>query len=101
MGRALEPVANLQILAAHPHLTFRAGRYVYEITRKDNQSFYTGDRWRKHAFGAGALCFRPGQAGQTYVLQVNDRFYESRLSFYNDIQGLDFTLGFRAKSRDR
>ncbi|HEX6728781.1 MAG TPA: multiheme c-type cytochrome [Pyrinomonadaceae bacterium] len=34
-----------------------------------------------------------GRMGQTYVLRHNGNFYESRVSFYNDIRGLDFTIG--------
>jgi len=41
--------------------------------------------------------FRQGKPTDN-VLQVNDRFYESRLSFYNDIQDLISRSGFRAKT---
>lgn len=93
MARALEPVAQLQILSAHPRLTFRSGKYAYEITRKNNQSFYAVTDGANTLSVPVLYAFGQGKAGQTYVLQVNDTFYESRLSFYNDIQGLDYTLG--------
>jgi hypothetical protein len=34
-----------------------------------------------------------GEIGQTYLLSYNGSFYESRVTFYNGIQGLDITLG--------
>jgi len=34
-----------------------------------------------------------GRMGQTYVLQRDGKFYESRVSFYNDTKNLDFTIG--------
>ena len=37
--------------------------------------------------------FGLGQAGQTYVFEQEGRFYESRVSFYKDIDGLDWTMG--------
>ncbi|MEJ7618430.1 MAG: multiheme c-type cytochrome, partial [Pyrinomonadaceae bacterium] len=39
-------------------------------------------------------CFGQGTAGQTYMLKHEGSFYESRVSFYNDIKGLDITLGY-------
>jgi hypothetical protein len=37
--------------------------------------------------------FGQGKAGQTYVLQYEGAFYESLVSYYNEIKGLDFTIG--------
>jgi len=36
---------------------------------------------------------RKGKAGQTYILQYEGGLYESLVSFYNEIRGLDFTIG--------
>ncbi len=37
--------------------------------------------------------FGRGQAGQTYVFERDGAFYESRVSFYNALGGLDLTMG--------
>jgi hypothetical protein len=37
--------------------------------------------------------FGQGKAGQTYVLKQDDIYYESLVSFYNEIGGLDLTMG--------
>ncbi|HYE71718.1 MAG TPA: multiheme c-type cytochrome, partial [Blastocatellia bacterium] len=37
--------------------------------------------------------FGQGKAGQTYVFEVQGKLHESRISFYNEINGLDLTLG--------
>jgi Cytochrome c554 and c-prime len=34
-----------------------------------------------------------GRMGQTYVLEHEGKFYESPVSFYKEIKGLDFTTG--------
>lgn len=93
MARALQTAEQCDILRSNPHLTFRFGPYSYTIEREGNRSLYTvthGDQkitvpiqW---AFGLGA-------AGQTYVFELDGQRYESRVSYYRQIGGLDMTLG--------
>jgi Cytochrome c3 len=95
MARALEKGEDSAILKEHRQLTFSDGRFLYTIARAGDRSLYTvkdGDAsltvpipW---AFGLGA-------AGQTYALEMDGKWYESRVSFYKDIERLDFTLGAR------
>jgi hypothetical protein len=93
MGRAMEPVAEAVLLGAHRRLEFRLGKYSWELSRKGNQSIFSVSDG-KDAISAPVLyAFGQGKAGQTYVLEYQGKFYESRLSFYNEIQGLDITLG--------
>ncbi len=37
--------------------------------------------------------FGQGLAGQTYVFQNNGEYYQSRVSYYSAVDGLDLTLG--------
>src|SRR5215207_3540365 len=41
MGRAAQTAETSDVLRANQRLTFRSGRYSYEITRRGAQSFYT------------------------------------------------------------
>ena len=94
MAQTLEPVQSAQILIKRPELTYQLGKYIYRIQRKGEQSVYsvtdgestlTADiRW---AMGQG------DDAGQTYILEHKNGVFESRVSFYNDIQGLAPTIG--------
>jgi formate-dependent nitrite reductase cytochrome c552 subunit len=93
MGRALERVAETRILAAYPRLQFRFGKYFWEITRQGDQNLYSVTDGKEVIVARVAYVFGQGKSGQTYVLEYKGSFYESRLSFYNEIQGLDFTLG--------
>ena len=93
MARALEPAAECDILRAHPRLTFRAGAYSYEITRRGNTSTYTVTDGHANLSEPILWAFGLGEAGQTYVFKHNGSYYESRVSFFNDTQDLDFTLG--------
>lgn len=93
MGKALEPVTDCLILQANPKLSFKSGNYVYTITRQANQSIYAVTDGNETIAAPILYAFGQGKAGQTYVLERNGRYYESRVSFYNDIAGLDYTLG--------
>jgi hypothetical protein len=91
MTRALETAKNSAILRTHPKLTAHIGAYSYEI--KDSILTVTDAKetlrvpldW---AFGQGA-------AGQTFLFQREGRWYESRVSYFAALQGLDLTLGMQ------
>lgn len=94
MSRALENVADCQILRDHPVLTYKLGPYSYKITRQGDQSIYSVTDGTSTISEPILHCFGQGKAGQTYLLKHRDAVYESRLSFYNDTQGLDITIGY-------
>ncbi len=93
MGRAMEHGSEARILSAHQRLQFRLGKYTWEIARKGEQSVYSVTDGKETIAVPVLYAFGQGKAGQTYVLEYQGKYYESRLSFYNKIQGLDFTLG--------
>jgi hypothetical protein len=94
MGRALQLPGSNSVLKANPKLTFRRGAYAYDIVTSGDKSTYSVTdghntitlpiRW---GFGAGS---------QTWVLERDGRFYESIVSFYPTIPGLDITTGDEA-----
>jgi hypothetical protein len=96
MGRALQLPGSNSVLKANPKLTWRRGAYAYEVDTRGDKSTYTVTdghdtvtlpiRW---GFGAGS---------QTWVLERNGRLYESLVSFYPTIPGLDITTGDEALS---
>ncbi|HEX4948250.1 MAG TPA: multiheme c-type cytochrome [Blastocatellia bacterium] len=93
MGKALELATDCGILKANPKLTFKSGNYAYTITRQGNQSIYSVTDGKETMAAPILYAFGQGKAGQTYVLAVSGKYYESRVSFYNEIAGLDYTLG--------
>jgi hypothetical protein len=94
MGRALELVAMSEILRANPTLTFRSGPYTYQITRRGEQSIYSVTDGKQTISAPILYAFGQGKAGQTYIFERNGSFQESRISFYNKIKGLDWTIGY-------
>jgi hypothetical protein len=93
MGRALETVADSRVLIANPKMTFRTNPYSYEIRRKDKQSLYSVTDGRETISFPILYALGQGKAGQTYVLQYEGGLYESLVSFYKEVGGLDFTIG--------
>ncbi|MGD0695624.1 MAG: multiheme c-type cytochrome [Terriglobia bacterium] len=94
MAHALETVEECTTLSAHPLLTFTAGKYSYRIESRGDQSLYSVSdgvqtltmpiRW---AMGASSAI------GQTYILEKEGELYESRVSYFSELNGLDVTMG--------
>jgi len=93
MGHALELAANCSILKSHPLLTFKSGPYQYKIERHDERSLYTVSDGHDTFSVEIQYAFGLGTAGQTYVYTTGGQMYQSRVSFYSKIDGLDSTLG--------
>ena len=93
MSHALETVRDCAILKAHPLLSFRRGAYSYTIRRDGDRSLYSVTDGSATITAPLAWAFGLGAAGQTYVFERGGSLYESRVSFYNALQGLDLTMG--------
>lgn len=93
MAHAAESPAENDILRKHPNLRFHLGQYQYRVTADGNRNIYwVSDDKRKISVPI-LWTFGRGEAGQTYVFEWNGAYYQSRVSFFNDIRGLDITLG--------
>jgi hypothetical protein len=93
MFRALEPIANCDILARNPHLAWTDGTYRYAIDRTSQGYRYTVTDGSATAEAQLEYAFGQGKAGQTYVFQSEGNFYESRVSYYQELNGLGLTVG--------
>ncbi len=94
LAKAMQPVPDCQILTSHKELKFQSGKFTFEIKRQGNQSLYTVSDGAAQISVPLLYCFGQGKSGQTYVYEYNGAKYESRVSFYTAIEGLDFTLGY-------
>jgi Cytochrome c554 and c-prime len=93
MAHAMEPVSKCTILQQNPVLTFHNGAYSYRIERQANQSLYTVTDGKGTLRLPIAYAFGLGKAGQTYIFERDGKMYESRVSFYSAMNGLDLTMG--------
>jgi hypothetical protein len=93
MALGMEPVPISKVLTQNPKLTLQLGPYSYEIKRDGEQSFYSVTDGKNTISVPIHYAVGQGRMGQTYVLERDGKFYESRMSFYNETKGLDFTIG--------
>ena len=92
MAKALYTVAEADILIKNPKLAFQLGKYSYRIERRGNESIYSITDGKDKFELALRFAFGQGAAGQTCVFEYKGQLYESRVSFYKELGGLDLTL---------
>jgi cytochrome c554/c'-like protein len=93
MARAMQPAADSRVLASNPLLTFRIGPYSYQIKRDGKQSIYSVTDGKDTISVPILFAFGQGKAGQTYVFERDGAFFETRVSYFIEAGGLDFTIG--------
>jgi hypothetical protein len=94
MAKALHPAAAAEPLRRT--LTFREGPYETVIRPEEGGIRYTVSNGSSRFAAPVVWAFGQGAAGQTYVLRHEGKLYESRLSYYRAIDGLDLTIGAAA-----
>ena len=92
MTSALSRASESTVLRNHPKLTASIGNYNYEIA----ESVYTVSDGKATLRFPIAWAFGKGTTGQTYLFERGGRWYESRVSYYAALNGLDLTLGFQS-----
>jgi hypothetical protein len=93
MGRALVLPEHAPILIANPRLSTRIGPFTYQIVRDGSRSVYSVTDGTNTISEPILYVFGQGKAGQTYVYKHAGAYYESRVSYYTEIKGLDVTIG--------
>lgn len=91
MGRALQPGSTNPALQKQPKLKVQRGEFTYTVETKGGKSTYTVSNGAQSislpiewSFGAHA---------QTWVFERQGKFYESLVSYYPGMTGLDTTTG--------
>lgn len=93
MGRASSSADESEILRKNPSLSFHSGAHEYEITRGQSGFQFSVSNGSKSLSASLSWAFGLGNKGQTYIYSQGGSWYESRLSFYKTLQGLDVTTG--------
>ena len=89
MGNALFEVKNSKILHEFDHLSTKIDQFLYRI---DGFSLSVSDGKETIRVPLG-WAFGNGTVGQTFVFERDGRWYESRVSYYAALHGLDLTIG--------
>jgi hypothetical protein len=95
MAHAASRAADAEILKRRPHLQFKSGRYAYTITREGDRVTYSVTAAGKTLSAPLAWAFGFASMGQTYLYEYRGALYESQVSFYSALNGLDITIGHR------
>jgi hypothetical protein len=93
MFHAAMKASDSEILHSHPDLRTKIGPYDYAIVASGEGIVYSASENKERVSAALRWAFGVGEVGQTYVYEKDGNFYESRLSFYKNIGGLDFSPG--------
>ncbi len=91
MAWALMPPEVNRVLQDNPKLTFRRGIYEYTIETANGQSQYTVTDGKDRLSVPIRWAF--GVRSQTWVFEYQGHFYESLVSYFAPIHGLDVTIG--------
>jgi hypothetical protein len=93
MTQALSSARDSAILRANPRLAVRLGDYSYGSVRSGDEPILTVTDGKEALRVPIAWAFGQGAVGQTFVFRLEDRWYESRVSYFSGLSGLDLTLG--------
>jgi hypothetical protein len=92
MARATEQVATSEVLLKNPRMEFRNGPYSYRIARDGNRSVYSVSDGTNTITEPILYCFGKGVSGQTFLFEHDGALYESRVSYFTSLRGLDITI---------
>ena len=94
MAHAMTPVSAEQLPElARGTIQRTIGSYNYSLTSSSAGPAFSITNGTQSLSAAIGWVFGVGEIGRTYVYQQNNRYHESHLSYYTDLQNLDFTTG--------
>lgn len=93
MAHASEPAPDSEPLRKHRELTFQLPPYKYSLLTDANKALYSVTNGTQTLSQEPEWVFGVGHMGLTFVYQRDGDFYESHLSYYSAIDGLDITTG--------
>jgi len=74
-------------------MRFRAGAYDYSVSQTATGAEYSTTNGQQSASAALKWVFGDRQFGDTFLYQQNGVYFESRVSYYRALNGLDLTTG--------
>ncbi len=93
MAHAVKP-ATADAFANMPHtMRFRAESYDYLLSQTAAGAEYSTTNGQQSASEAVTWVFGDRQFGDTFLYQQNGIYFESRVSYYRALNGLDLTTG--------
>lgn len=91
MAHTLMPAAAADVLHARSDLSFRNGKYLYQIKTNGAAPELTVTDG-EHTIAADlAWAFGTGKLGQSYLFLRDGKYRESRVTYFRSLNNLDFT----------
>lgn len=100
MAHAGKLASDSEVLRINPDMSVRIGPYFYRIQLQAGRATYSVSDGAQTISVPLLLAVGDGVGGQTYVFERNGGYWESRVSFYASINGLDLTIGQRHGPHD-
>jgi Cytochrome c554 and c-prime len=97
MARAASRVSSAKVLRDHPCMTATRGKFVYAISQTAEGFAYSVSDGANRISATLLWAFGIANKGQTYIYEKGGEFYESEMSYYSAIAGLDVTTGHEQK----
>jgi len=97
MAQAASTVTAAKILRAHPSMTATRGKFTYAIAQTPDDVIYSVSDGDNRLSAAILWAFGVANKGQTYIYEKGGEYYESEMSYYAAIPGLDVTTGHEQK----
>jgi hypothetical protein len=93
MFHASARATDAQILKEQPLLTFHESRFTYSLRWNAAGPTFAVTDGVQESTSPVVWAVGNGEYGQTYILEKNGTYIESRLSYFSGLKGLDITPG--------
>jgi hypothetical protein len=91
MARTLIHAEDAGVLHSHAQLNFHNGKYIYKITMNAGKPELSVTDGTRTLTAPLLWAFGTGEVGQSYLLQRNGNYFESRVSYFRALDNLHFT----------
>jgi hypothetical protein len=93
MAHAVKPATAAAFANFPEAMKFHTGSYDYSLSRTATGAEYSTSNGQQSASAAVNWIFGDRQFGDTFLYQQNGIYFESRVSYYRALNGLDLTTG--------
>lgn len=100
MARALAPAGECETLRARAPLQVALHGFTYRIERQGARFSYTVSRGDESLTTPLLWCFGHGASGHTFIVQFEGVHYETRVSYFTNLERLDLTPGAPVEALD-
>jgi hypothetical protein len=91
MARTLMRAADADVLHSHSDLSFRNGKYLYQIKAKDAAAQLIVTDGERTIAADLVWAFGTGKLGQSYLFLQDGAYRESRVTYFSSLRNLHFT----------